>query len=269
LSGRALNKTVLLLNIIFDDFANIYAGAAKEYDKAMKTVVKLKDVSVNLAKNKVLRNISLDLPEGKEKVLLGTSGAGKTTFMRVIMGLQRVAGGSVEVLGMKAGAAQLRPLVGYVTQAPSVYADLTVTENLRYFGAMVNVGAKRVDEVIGLVRLGDQADQLAGKLSGGQLARVSLAVALLGSPRLLVLDEPTVGLDPVLRLELWEQFHELADNGVTLLVSSHVMDEARRCDELVLMREGQILAAGTPSELMKRTMAADVETAFLKLVEAA
>lgn len=247
----------------------LYFWPEKEYDKAMKTVIELKNVSVNLAKEKILKNITLALPEGKVIGLLGPSGAGKSTLMRAIMGLQRTSGGTVTVLGMPAGAAKLRPLVGYVTQAPSVYGDLTVEENLHYFGAMVNVGSKRVDEVMALVHLTDHADQLAGKLSGGQLARVSLGVALLGSPRLLVLDEPTVGLDPVLRLELWEQFHKLADSGVTLLVSSHVMDEARRCDELVLMREGEILDTGTPAELKTRTHTTDVETAFLKLVEAA
>lgn len=239
------------------------------YDKAMKTVIELKNVSVNLAKEKVLKSISLTLPEGKVIGLLGPSGAGKTTLMRAIMGLQKTAAGSVTVLDMPAGTAKLRPLVGYVTQAPSVYGDLTVAENLSYFGAMVNVGRGRVAEVMALVHLEDYAGQLAGKLSGGQLARVSLAVALLGSPRLLILDEPTVGLDPVLRLELWQQFHKLASSGVTLLVSSHVMDEARRCDGLVLMREGKILAQGTPAEMMTRTHTSDVETAFLKLVEEA
>jgi ABC-2 type transport system ATP-binding protein len=235
----------------------------------MKTVIALDKVTVNLAHAKVLDEISLALPEGQVIGLLGPSGAGKTTLMRAIMGLQRVAHGKVTVLGLAAGTAKLRPKVGYVTQAPSVYGDLTVQENLRYFGAMVNAGSGRVDEVMAMVHLEDHSDQLAGRLSGGQLARVSLAVALLGSPRVLILDEPTVGLDPVLRLELWDEFHALAKTGVTLLVSSHVMDEAKRCDSLVLMREGKLLASGTPAELMNRTDTHDIEMAFLKLVEEA
>lgn len=233
----------------------------------MKTVIALNKVSVILADLPILNDITLDLPEGRVIGLLGPSGAGKTTLMRAIMGLQRVESGSVKVLDMPAGVAKLRPLVGYVTQKPSVYADLTVKENLEYFGSMLSAKTGRVAEVLKLVHLDDHADQLTGKLSGGQLARVSLGVALLGEPKILILDEPTVGLDPVLRLELWEQFHKLADGGVTLLVSSHVMDEARRCDELVLMREGQVLATGTPAELTQRTGTSDIEAAFLKLVE--
>jgi ABC-2 type transport system ATP-binding protein len=234
----------------------------------MKTAIAVKKVTVTLLKKKVLHDISLTLPEGKVIGLLGPSGAGKTTLMRVLVGLQRPGSGTASVLGLTAGSAKLRPLIGYVTQTPSVYLDLTVQENLRYFGAMIGVGAGRVHEVLVLVRLTDQAGQLAGLLSGGQLARVSLAVALLGSPRLLVLDEPTVGLDPVLRQELWDQFRELAAAGTTLLISSHVMDEAKRCDTLVLLREGRVLASATPAELMAETNTHDVEAAFLRLVGA-
>jgi ABC-2 type transport system ATP-binding protein len=173
------------------------------------------------------------------------------------------------VLGKPAGSAELRKRIGYVTQAPSVYGDLSVKENLAYFGAMVGAAHGRAEEVIKLVRLEKQAGQLVGSLSGGQRARVSLGVALLGTPDLLVLDEPTVGLDPLLRQELWDQFHELARGGATLLVSSHVMDEAKRCDGLVLLRDGQLLATGEPGELVSRTHAKDIESAFVALVEAA
>jgi ABC-2 type transport system ATP-binding protein len=235
----------------------------------MNNAIELKNVTVQLEKDLVLDDVVLDIPQGKVTGLLGPSGAGKTTLMRVIVGLQRPKKGSVKILGKPAGSAELRAQVGYVTQAPSVYADLTVAENLRYFGAMVNVGKPRVDEIMALVRLQNYAGRLAGRLSGGQRARVSLAVALLGSPRLLVLDEPTVGLDPVLRQELWAQFHDLAKSGVTLLVSSHVMDEAKRCDSLVLLREGKVLAAGSPAKLMDQTDTHDVEAAFLRLVGAA
>jgi ABC-2 type transport system ATP-binding protein len=181
--------------------------------------------------------------------------------------VQRVAGGRVTVLGEPAGSPPLRSRVAYVTQAPSVYADLSVRENLRYFARILHAPAERVDSVIGQVFLEDVADRVVGRLSGGQGARVSLATALLGSPELLVLDEPTVGLDPVLRRDLWDTFHRLAESGATLLVSSHVMDEAERCDELVLLREGRVLAAGTPAVLRAQTGAERLDDVFLRLVE--
>jgi len=217
---------------------------------------------------RVLHAIDVDVPRGAVVGLLGPSGCGKSTLMRAIVGVQIVAGGSVEVLGEPAGAPALRRRIGYVTQAPSVYRDLTVRENLRYFERVLGVD-DRVAATIAAVGLDEHADHVAGRLSGGELARVSLATALLGEPELLVLDEPTVGLDPVLRVDLWGRFRALAATGTTLLVSSHVMDEAERCDTLLLMREGRILASDTPAALCARTGAADVEGAFLALVGAA
>ena len=172
------------------------------------------------------------------------------------------------MLGAPAGSPELRRIVGYVTQAPSVYGDLTVSENLRYFARILGAKAERVDSAIRTVALHAHADQVAGTLSGGERSRVSLASALVGGPELLVLDEPTVGLDPVLRRDLWQTFHELAERGASLLISSHVMDEADRCDDLVLLREGRIVAAGSPDELRRRTGTDDLEAAFLALAEA-
>jgi ABC-2 type transport system ATP-binding protein len=189
--------------------------------------------------------------------------------MRAIVGVQRDVRGRVDVLGAPAGSASLRPRVGYVTQAPAVYGDLTIAENLRFFARVLDAPTGREAEVMGIVGLADASNQLVRALSGGQRARVSLATALVGKPDLLVLDEPTVGLDPVLRRDLWGTFHELASEGVSLLVSSHVMDEAERCDELVLMRDGRVLTQATPAALLERTGAADVEHAFLHLVESA
>ena len=214
----------------------------------------------------VLDGLSLTVASGSITGLLGPSGCGKTTLMRCVVRVQVTAGGTVTVLGLPAGSPPLRRRVGYVTQAPSVYADLTVRENLRYFARVLGAPAQRVDEVAATVGLEGQVDALVAALSGGQRARVSLATALLGSPELLVLDEPTVGLDPVLRIELWDAFRRLADAGSTLLVSSHVMDEAERCDDLVLMRDGEVLAAESRQALIARTGAADVEQAFLQLV---
>ena len=216
-----------------------------------------------------LADVSFEVPRGSVTGLLGPSGCGKSTLMRSVVGVQVVESGTVEVLGRPAGSKELRRSVGYVTQAPSVYADLTVRENLRYFAAVLGAPAGDVDRVLGDVGLTDHADVLCSRLSGGQEARVSLAAALLGAPELLVLDEPTVGLDPVLRRDLWALFRRLAARGTTLLVSSHVMDEAVQCDRLLLMREGSLLADDTLQGLLDRTGTSDVEAAFLTLVDRA
>jgi ABC-2 type transport system ATP-binding protein len=215
----------------------------------------------------VLDGLSFDVQRGAVTGLLGPSGCGKTTLLRAIVGVQKIAGGGVQVLGRPAGSAPLRSRVGYVTQAPSVYADLTVAENLRYFAAVLGAPSGDVNRVVGEVGLEEYVDSLIASLSGGQRARVSLAAALLGTPELLVLDEPTVGLDPVLRRDLWQHFHELANTGRTLVISSHVMDEAVRCDRLLLMRDGRLLADETPAALLEQTRTADIEAAFLALVE--
>jgi ABC-type multidrug transport system ATPase subunit len=217
--------------------------------------------------SEVLHDIDFEVSEGEITGLLGPSGCGKSTLMRAIVGVQIVQGGSVTVLGKQAGSAELRARVGYVTQAPSVYLDLSVEENLRYFATVVRAAPSRVGEVMRAVDVDDLAGRKVASLSGGQVARVSLATALLNEPPLLVLDEPTVGLDPVLRRDLWNTFRSLADDGTTLLVSSHVMDEADRCDRLLLMRDGSILATGTPAELRDETGADDLDGAFLALVE--
>jgi ABC-2 type transport system ATP-binding protein len=214
----------------------------------------------------VLDGLSIAVPRGQVVGLLGPSGCGKTTLMRSIVGVQRVAGGTVTVLGQPAGTAALRHRVGYVTQAASVYDDLTVTQNLQYFRRVLGAGAADVTRATEATDLGANAGQLVSTLSGGQLSRVSLAAALLGSPDVLVLDEPTVGLDPLLRADLWDFFHRLAEGGTSLLISSHVMDEATRCDRLLLMREGAIIADSTPDELLAETGAADAEGAFLALL---
>jgi ABC-2 type transport system ATP-binding protein len=215
----------------------------------------------------VLHGISVAVARGSVTGLLGPSGSGKSTLMRAIVGVQVVADGRVEVLGLEAGTPEVRRRVGYVTQAPSVYVDLTVRENLRFFARVL--GSNRVDEVLATVGLEEEAGRQVRRLSGGQVSRESLATALIGAPEVLVLDEPTVGLDPVLRRDLWATFHRLAADGTTLLVSSHVMDEAARCQELVLLREGRVLAAEAPGSLLARTGAPDLDAAFLALVEEA
>lgn len=216
----------------------------------------------------VLGDLSVRVPTGEVVGLLGPSGGGKSTLMRAIVGVQQVASGEVTVLGEPAGSPGLRRRVGYVTQSPSVYADLSVRHNLAYFATVLGAGRDAVDRAIEAVDLASHADSSVGRLSGGQRSRVSLAAALVGDPEVLVLDEPTVGLDPVLRRDLWDLFRRLAhEQGRTLLVSSHVMDEATRCDRLLLLREGEVLSDSTLPELLERTGAADAEHAFLGLVD--
>jgi len=215
----------------------------------------------------VLPGLSCDVAAGSVTGLLGPSGSGKTTFLRAVVGVQVIAGGTVEVLGAHGGSPALRSRVGYMTQAPSVYGDLTVEENLRFFARVLGLERDAVEHAIADVSLDGFAGRVVDTLSGGQRARVSLATALLGAPDLLVLDEPTVGLDPLLRRDLWELFHRIAKRGATLLVSSHVMDEADRCDTLLLLRDGKLLAQATPAELRARTGEQQLDDAFLRLVE--
>jgi ABC-2 type transport system ATP-binding protein len=232
----------------------------------MNSAIAAEGLRVRRGGREVLRGVAFDVPRGEITGLLGPSGCGKTTLMRSVVGVQIVEGGDLSVLGHPAGSPELRRRIGYATQNPAIYADLTVTEALRYFAAVLRAPASDVDRVIGEVGLTGHAGKLVGSLSGGQHNRANLAVALLGKPELLVLDEPTVGLDPVLRDELWDLFRGLADAGATLLVSSHVMDEAARCDRLLLLREGILLASDTPENLRRRTGSADLEQAFLRLV---
>jgi ABC-2 type transport system ATP-binding protein len=217
----------------------------------------------------VLPDLSVSVPAGQVVGLLGPSGSGKSTLIRAVVGVQVVESGEVLVLGEPAGSPGLRHRIGYVTQSPSVYDDLTVRANVRYFASILGAPASSADEAIEAVDLTSHADVLVGRLSGGQRSRASLAAALVGEPELLVLDEPTVGLDPVLRRDLWNLFKRLAAQGRSLLVSSHVMDEASRCDRLILLREGEVLADDTLPELLGRTGAVDAEGAFLSLIDRA
>ena len=234
--------------------------------KVPTAAIDIKDLRVVRGGRVALDDVTVQVARGAVTGLLGPSGCGKTTLMRSVVGTQIVAGGSVTVLGKHAGAAELRHRVGYVTQDATIYPDLRVLDNVRYFAALCGSDARDVDEAIAAVGLDDHRKALAANLSGGQRTRVSLACALVAHPDLLVLDEPTVGLDPVLRADLWERFDALARQGTTLLVSSHVMDEADHCEDLLLMRDGRILAHSTPTRLREDTQCQSLEEAFLSII---
>lgn len=237
------------------------------YSLSMAPAIEIKNLSVYIDKKKILEDVSVNVAPGKVVGLLGPSGAGKTTLIRAILGLQKVAQGEITILDSKPGSKKVRSNAGYVTQAPSVYSDLTIAENMNYFAGLHGSEKSESINILKAVELDGIQDRLVASLSGGQRARVSLAVALIGDPELLLLDEPTVGLDPVLREKLWKMFADLADKGKTIIITSHVMDEADKCDELMFIRGGRLLAADTPAKIMKNTQTKTMEDAFLKLAK--
>lgn len=233
----------------------------------MQDGVSICDLKIIRDGKMIIHDLNMGIEKGVIVGLLGPSGSGKTTILRSIVGVQAIQAGTVTVLGKPAGSKDLRKKIGYFTQNASIYTDLTCLENLRYFAQILGESEISVHEVLELVDLTKNQRQLASSLSGGERARLALATALLGRPELLILDEPTVGLDPVLRRDLWDLFHKLSDQGKTFLISSHVMDEADRCDYLFLLREGQVLASGTPHELKAKSHTTDMESVFISLVE--
>jgi ABC-2 type transport system ATP-binding protein len=230
--------------------------------------VEVEGVVKRFASLRALDGVSLRIRRGEVYGLLGPNGAGKTTLIRSLVGLVDPEQGSVTVLDQRMPNLDVLARVGYMTQQAALYPDLTVGENLRFFAAINGVkdGARDALELVGLW---DRRDSLVSNLSGGMRTRCSLACALVHKPELLLLDEPTVGVDPQLRIQLWDRFQKMAHDGATILVSSHVMDEAERCDRLGLIRFGRLLAEGTVSQLQARAGVNRLEDAFLKLSEAA
>lgn len=241
-------------------------SSSDELTPSAGPAIEVEHLRVVRGRRTAIDDLSVRIARGTITGILGPSGCGKTTLLRSIVGTQIVESGTVTVLGLPAGSAELRSRVGYVTQDPTVYDDLRVLDNVRYFAALYGRTKDDADGAIETVGLTDHRTALCGNLSGGQRTRASLACALVAQPELLVLDEPTVGLDPVLRVELWEQFQLLAEQGKTLLVSSHVMDEADHCDDLLLMRDGRLLAHTTPSRLREETGCTSLEEAFLSVI---
>jgi ABC-2 type transport system ATP-binding protein len=230
-------------------------------------LVSLGNVVKRFGKQEVLHGIDFDLAAGRITGLLGPSGCGKTTIVKIIVGAYTATSGSVVVLGERAPVRRARREMGFMPQDEALYLDLTAQQNLRFFGSLFGMSRAALDEAIPLVlaqvRLADEGNKVVDSFSGGMKRRLSLAVALLHKPRLLVLDEPTVGLDPVHRIELWKGFRELAKGGSALLITTHVMDEAVSCDNLVMVREGVKIAEGSPAALVEQAGASTLEEAFL------
>lgn len=229
--------------------------------------IELKNVSQSYKKSRVLHNVDLTLGRGEIFGLLGPSGCGKTTTVKVIAGLLCPEEGTVQVLGEKIPGLSIMGRIGYMAQAAALYPTLTAMENLRFFGKLYKLSKDdltgRISHVTGLVGLGDELSKKVSSYSGGMMQRLSLAIALLPDPEVLILDEPTVGIDPVLRAEIWRELRKIAADGATILITTHVMDEASKCNRLAMMREGRIIAVGTPDQLIENSGKASIEEAFI------
>jgi ABC-2 type transport system ATP-binding protein len=231
------------------------------------SLVRLRGVRKSFGRAEVLHGLDLDVPAGQITGLVGPSGHGKTTLVSIIVGAARMTSGEGAVLGQGLPPKQAKRQIGYMPQSDAVYDDLTGEQNLRYFGALSGMTKSALDEAIprtlGDVSLTVEPRKVVGAYSGGMKRRLSLAIALLHSPRLLVLDEPTVGLDPLHRIRLWATFRALTAGGATLLITTHVMDEAAGCDDLAMIHDGRVIARGAPAALVAESGAADLEAAFL------
>jgi ABC-2 type transport system ATP-binding protein len=227
--------------------------------------IQVAGVTVEKLGKKILDNVSMELPGNKSIGLIGPSGSGKTTLIRTLVGSQIITKGTAKIFGEKVGSASLRSRIGYMSQKSAVYGDITVKENFEYFASICGSSEQQVAEIMESMRLNLHRDKMASSLSGGEATRLSLGIALLGNPEILFLDEPTVGLDPSLRIELWKIFASLRNQGKTILITSHMMDEAERCDILILMRNGKIIFQGNAEQLKAKTQSESIEHAFIKL----
>ncbi len=233
----------------------------------MTAAVQVEAVGKSFGNLRALDSVSLSVAEGEVYGLLGPNGSGKTTLLRMLVGLVKPDGGRVDVLGARMPNLAVLGGIGYMTQQAALYPDLSVLENLSFFAAVYGA-AGGVESALRFVELWDRRDSVVATLSGGMRQRASLACAVVHQPRLLLLDEPTVGVDPALRRQFWDSFREMTRRGTAIIVSSHVMDEAERCDRLGLIRNGRLLAEGSVAELKQRAGVSDLESAFLRLSEA-
>lgn len=223
-------------------------------------------------RKQVLNDVTFDVPRGQIVCLLGPSGCGKTTMVDLIIGNTIPTAGTVTVLGEQAPYPTARKTVGYMPQDDALYSDITAEENLRFFGTMAGLSKAQLksamEELLLFAKLEDHRKKLVARFSGGMKRRLSLAIALLHKPELLVLDEPTVGLDPAHRRTIWDRFDQLAAEGTSILVTTHIMDEASRCHRIIMLQEGRIIAQGSPTDILTQTGTPDLESAFLALTGA-
>lgn len=230
-------------------------------------IVSICKVSKSFGKQQVLKNINLDILKGEIFGFLGPSGAGKTTLVKELAGLDTPSTGENFIFQQKMPSLKLMERIGYMAQSDALYGELSAKENLQFFSSLYGLNGKqqeaRINEVMKIVDLSNDLNKLVNNFSGGMKRRLSLAAALLHEPELLILDEPTVGIDPVLRKSIWDSFYELKRKGTTIIVTTHVMDEAEKCDRLGMIRNGELIAVGSPEELKNNTNATSIEDAFL------
>ncbi|UQD53648.1 ABC transporter ATP-binding protein [Bacillus methanolicus] len=232
-----------------------------------EVIVSTRNVFKSFGKQNVLKDINLEIIRGEIFGLLGPSGAGKTTLVKQLVGLDLPTSGENFVFHKRMPSLSLIERIGYMAQSDALYGELSAKENLEFFAALYGLKGKRrqtrIKEVMEIVELSEHLNKLVSNYSGGMKRRLSLAIALLHEPELLILDEPTVGIDPVLRKNIWNSFYDLKKKGTTLIVTTHVMDEAEKCDRLGMIRNGELIAVGTPDELKINTNTATLEEAFL------
>jgi len=239
--------------------------AGREY------IIDCSSLSMRFGRITALDSVDLSIEYGENYGLLGPNGAGKTTLIRILCGLLKPTGGTAMVMGRKLPDRHNNISIGYMTQMDALYTDLSVRENIRFFASLYGLGGhdreKRIDDVLEITKLADRQNSVVSTISGGMKKRASMACVLVHRPKLLFLDEPTVGVDPRLRCELWKYFHELNEEGVTLIVSTHVMEEAEHCNRLAFIRDGKKLIEGTPAELKTFASCDSLEDAFMRFSE--